>query len=195
MPGRRTHTQHGEGSSAPLGLAVADALDGDFQTFLSRVQSPSLHAMAELWDEARGDRRMPSWADLPVIGSLPYAKMLWGFGYDPVSGDLTGVLAGSKIGKWIDAKFYGQVKDQRANYGLGALEQRLITCAATPLAYRSKGRLFKVDSFVVTGERIALPMAADGQTGDGIFGGSDYTAPPLLGPLELLHENCEWYAI
>ena len=65
----------------------------------------------------------------------------------------------------------------------------------TPLASRSSGHLFKVDGYVVAGERIILPLAEDGQTADGVLGVSDYTPPPLMGTLELILENPEWYAI
>jgi hypothetical protein len=63
------------------------------------------------------------------------------------------------------------------------------------MAFRSSGRLFTVDGHIVTGERIAFPLAEDGQTGDGILGASDYTPPPLLGPFKFVLENVEWYAI
>jgi hypothetical protein len=47
----------------------------------------------------------------------------------------------------------------------------------------------------VTGERIALPLAEDGKTGDAVFGASDFVSPPLLKPAELVYENVEWYKI
>jgi hypothetical protein len=63
----------------------------------------------------------------------------------------------------------------------------MIRIVTTPLAFRSSGRLFTVRDYDVTGERIALPLAEDGKTGDGIFGASEYWPPPLLGLLELVH--------
>jgi hypothetical protein len=77
----------------------------------------------------------------------------------------------------------------------GEAKQIMTWIALKSLAARSSGRLFIVKDFVVTGERIGLPMAEDGETGDGIFGASDYWPPPLLGPVELVHENLEWYTI
>ena len=109
---------------------------------------------------------------------------------------MTGVLAGRNYGKWVDENFYGgHLKDihSPANYEEA---QRLLTkVVTTPLAIRTSGRLFAVDNHIVTGERIALPLAEDGQTGDGILGASDYTPAPPLGSLKLLYENMELYEI
>jgi hypothetical protein len=65
----------------------------------------------------------------------------------------------------------------------------------TPLAMRSSGRLFTVGNYTVTGERIALPLAAIGATADGILGASDYDSPVLSGPIEMIYENLEWCAL
>ena len=139
---------------------------------------------------------MPSWTDLSFFSPLPDPERTWAFGYDPKTGDITGILAGRRLGKWVGENFYGgHLKDLHlpANYDEA---QRLLTkIATTPLVLRTSGRLFTVDGFTVTGERIALPVAEDGQTGDGILGASDYVPPPLLGTPKLIYENIEWYEI
>jgi hypothetical protein len=139
---------------------------------------------------------MPSWADLSSPYALPDAERTWAFGYNPKTGDVTGILAGRRFRRWVGENFYGgHLKDIHtpANYEEA---RRLLTKIATaPLACRTSGRLFSVDSYTVTGERIALPVAEDGQTGDAILGASDYTPPPLLGSFEMLYENVEWYRI
>ena len=184
--------------------------NGDFECFLHRVASPALRAVAWHWHEARENNRMPSWADLSTSALSSHFKMLWGFQYDPETGDLTGRLSGDKFAKWVGSDFQGgRLQDlfsrtacegappsrlySRAMYQ--EAKQILTRIVTTPLAARSSGRLFRVGDFVVTGERIGLPMAADGKTGDGILGASDYFAPPLLGPVELIHENLEWFEI
>jgi len=172
------------------------APDSKFETFVSRIQSPALLVVAQRWDKARGKKRMPSWTDLSSSSPLPDAERTWAFAYDLKTGDITGILAGRRYGKSVGKNFYGgRLKDihTAANYE-GA--QRLLTkIVTTPLAVRTSGRLFALDNFIVTGERIALPLAEDGQTGDGILGASDYMPPPLLGPYKLIYENMEWYGI
>ena len=168
----------------------------DFDTFLSRIQSPALLALAQHWNAARGKKRMPCWADLSLGPDTPYAKLLWGFAYDPKSQVFTGCLAGAKTSRWFGATFCGARLDEvhaPVNY---AEAQRVLTrSVTTPLAARFSGRLFKSDNFVVPGERLILPLAENGMTGDGILGASDFVPPPLLGSLEMIFENEEWYAI
>jgi hypothetical protein len=66
---------------------------------------------------------------------------------------------------------------------------------ATPAAGRCNGRLFTIGSKVVVGERIALPLAADGINGDAVLGASDYDRPLESGHVELITENMEWFVI
>jgi hypothetical protein len=136
--------------------------------------------------------------------------MLWGIQYNPGTGNLTGKLSGDRIGKWVGPDFQGvrlqdlfsratDEEDHPARlYSRSMYEearQILTRIITTPLAARSSGRLFTVEDFVVRGERIGLPMSADGNTGDGILGASDDVAPPLVGPVRLVHENLEWFEI
>jgi hypothetical protein len=198
------------GTSVKVGMPVNEQAHDDFQSLIHRIQSPALRDVAQHWHDARGNNRMPSWTDLSFPTLSPHFKMLWGFQYDPETGDITGRLSGYKIGKWVGPDFQGgRLQDlwprsaQEATrpsklYSHSMYEeakQMLTKIITTPLAGRSSGRLFKVEDFIVTGERIGLPMAADGKTGDSMLGASDYVAPPLLGPIELIHENIEWYEI
>ena len=170
--------------------------DDRFGTFLSRVQSPALLAVAECWNKARGRKRMPSWIDLSLFAPLPDPERTWAFAYDQKTGDFTGLLAGRRYGNWVEQNFYGgHLKDIHSPENYEEAQQLLTKAVTTPLAFRSSGRLFTIDNYIVTGERLALPLAEDGQTGDAILGVSDYAPPPLFGPFKLMHENVEWYAI
>jgi hypothetical protein len=169
---------------------------GNFGSFLSHIQSPALRAVAGHWNEARGKKRMPSWTDISSPTLEPYFKMLWGFQYDAEAKEFRGWLAGNKLRKWVDGGFYGGTyKDAALLTNYDEAKRHLTRLITTPLAARSSGRLFTVGDITVTGERIALPLAADGRTGGGVLGASDYVAPPLLGPVELVHDNLEWYTI
>jgi len=167
-----------------------------FESFLSRIESQALRAVAQHWHEVRGKNLMPSWADLTSPAISPYFKMLWGFQYDREAKQFRGWLAGQKLRKWVDKNFSDSLyQDLVPPPDYEEAQQHLIRIVTTPLAARSSGRLFIVDDLAVMGERIALPLATDGENADGIFGASDYISPPLLGPARLVHENMEWYRI
>ena len=187
-----------------------DATHGNFESLIQRIQSPALCAVAQLWREARGTRPMPSWVELPAIALKPYFPMLWGFQFDRKTGDITGRLSGDKFDKWVGPDFQGgRLQDLFSRHSCAEghptklysrtmyeeAKQVLTKTVTTPLVARCSGRLFTVEDFDVTGERLIFPMSEDGKTGDGIFGASDYWPPPLLGPVELVHENLEWYTI
>jgi len=168
----------------------------NFETLLSRIRSPALLAVARLWNEARGARRMPRWSDLKSPALSPYSKMLWGYNYDSKTGDFTGSLLGRKLEKWVGEDFcHSPLSDLHSIVNFKESNAYLTKIVTAPLAGRSSGRLFMVDDLAVTGERIALPVAEDGKTGDAVFGASDFVSPPLLKPAELVYENVEWYKI
>jgi hypothetical protein len=167
-----------------------------FESFLSRIESQALRAVAQHWHEVRGKNLMPSWADLTSPAFSPYFKMLWGFQYDREAKQFRGWLAGHKLRKWVDDDFCGgQLKDHAPLPSYQQIHEQLTRIVTIPQAVRSSGQLFIVDDLAVTGERIALPLAADGTNADGVFGASDYVSPPLLGRVELVYENMEWYTI
>jgi hypothetical protein len=169
---------------------------GQFETFIARIESPALRAVALHWQEARGTGQLPTWVGLGSPAAAPHAKLLWSLAYDPKKGIFTGGFAGDRWRKWIGENFHGrQLKDYHPRSTYLEAQQLLTKIVTTPLAFRSSGRLFTADNLDVTGERIVLPLATDGKTGDGILGASDYAPPPLLGRLEIVHENVEWYAI
>jgi hypothetical protein len=72
------------------------------------------------------------------------------------------------------------------------VHQALTRVVAGPSAYRSSGRLYKQAGRIIEGERIALPLASDGRTADGIVGASWFMDPYLEGPIELMAENESW---
>jgi hypothetical protein len=170
-------------------------MDG-IQRFLNRIESPALRAVAEHWHQARGERLMPKWTELSSSVLAPHFKLLWGFQYDPKIKEFTGGLTGEHVKQWVGSGFAGaRLQDLHSPAIVKEAQQLLTKIVTTPLVMRSSGRLFTVGDHTVTGERIALPLSAMGTTGDGILGASDYDSPVLSGPIELINENLEWYAL
>jgi hypothetical protein len=170
-------------------------MDG-IQGFISSIKSPSLRAVAEHWHQARGGRLMPKWTELSSSVLAPHFKLLWGFQYDPKTKEFTGGLTGEHVKQWVGSGFAGaRLQDLHPPAIVKEAQQLLTKIVTTPLVLRSSGRLFTVGNYTVTGERIALPLAAIGNRADGILGASDYDSPVLSGPIELIYENLEWCAL
>jgi hypothetical protein len=167
-----------------------------FRQFANVLSSPALQAVAQHWHQVRGDRLMPTWTDLSSSVLSPYFQLLWGFHYDSGSGDFTGRLAGAHIREWLGANFWGaRLRDIHPPQVADDAHRFLTGVVTIPAAGRCSGRLFTMGGRPITGERIALPLAADGRNGDGILGVSDYEHLPVSGAVELIHENVEWFAL
>jgi len=170
-------------------------MDG-IHSFIGKIKSPALRAVAEHWHQARGGRLMPKWTELSSSVLAPHFKLLWGFQYDPKTQQFTGGLTGEHVKEWVGSGFAGaRLQDLQPPAIVKEAQQLLSKIVTTPSVLRSSGRLFTVGNYTVTGERIAFPLSAMGTVGDGILGASDYDSPVLSGPIELIYENLEWYSL
>jgi hypothetical protein len=168
----------------------------DIQSLMDSIKSPALRTVAGHWHAVRGSRLMPRWSDLSSSVLAPHFKLLWGFQYNPQTKEFTGGLSGEHVKQWVGEGFTGaRMLELQPPSIFREAQQLMIRIVTTPLAHRSSGRLFTVGDHTVTGERIALPMAANGRTGDGILGASDYDSPHFSGPIEMIYENLEWYTL
>jgi len=139
---------------------------------------------------------MPTWTDLYPSFLSPHFDMLWGFSYYPGTGEFTGMLAGKNVKDWLGANFWGaSLKDIHPPHVYREACDFLTKVVTLPAAGRCSGGLFRTAGLTVTGELIALPIAADGITADGVLGASYYEGPPPPGPVELIHDKTEWFAI
>jgi hypothetical protein len=139
---------------------------------------------------------MPAWSDLYPFFLSPHFDMLWGFSYDSKTDTFRGTLAGKSVKDWLGPNFFGsslnEIHPPHVYEGAHHFLRKVVT---TPAAGRCSGKLFTAGNTAVTGERIALPMATDGITADGVLGASYYEGPPPPGPVELIHDKMEWFAI
>jgi len=168
----------------------------DFHSFIGKIKSPALRAVAEHWHQARGGRLMPKWTELSSSVLAPHFKLLWGFQYDPKTQQFTGGLTGEQVKQWVGGGFSGaRLQDLQPPAIVKEAQQLMSKIVTTPSVLQSSGRLFTVGNYTVTGERIAFPLSAMGTVGDGILGASDYDSPVLSGPIEMIYENLEWCAL
>jgi hypothetical protein len=150
-----------------------------FAAFLARIENPGLRNVATHWNAARGTRRMPGWADIDPAAIARQLPIIWAWIYDRVADRFTGRLAGEEInaafGKSLRgedmATFFREYEYEK----IFARHRRVVT---EPCFAHGLGQVFRHARRVGIGERIILPLAADGETGDGILGATFYRNGP-----------------
>ena len=170
-----------------------------FSTFRRHIQSPALQAVADHWNEARTGSRMPSWSDIRPSCIAPYLTRVWSFKYDRATGEFTARLAGNQVTLGFGVSFRGTpLKDIHPPHIFPGVQERLTRLVLGPSVHRACGKLFRVGPFIAEGERIVLPLAADGENADGALGASEYGPVPFEcppGSVEVIHDIEEWYRL
>jgi hypothetical protein len=171
----------------------------DFDDFRKTLTSPALQAIADHWDEARGSAAMPSWEQLRPARIAPHLSILWSYKYDAAEDAFTGRLAGSAVLWGMQKAFRGSaLPDLWASDSLARVHQQMLRVIKGRESYRKTGNLFKHGDHRIEGERMALPLAGDGEHGDGILGASAFRHPyPLLdlGDVEMLDGDEVWFSV
>ena len=167
-----------------------------FEKFLAGIESRRLREVAEHWRRARGAYRMPRWSDIDpgeIVRQLP---IVWAWKYDRAGGRFTGRLAGEEI-NWALGKplrgadlveFFGEAKAPP----ILARYRRVVD---EPCFVHWRGQVFRHAERLGLGERIILPMAEDGATGDGVLGATIYNTAPAGGAAPAAGEEVDFYPL
>lgn len=142
---------------------------------LHAVASPALKAVAQHWFSARGARRMPAWSNINPKAIAAQLPLVWSLKYDPATEAFTGRLAGDRIARLIGKGFRGLPLDQaQTPQAFGAMQPLLNAVVTKPAIYLGSGNIFRFENAFLAGERLLLPLAADGIHPDGLLGATDY---------------------
>ena len=175
---------------------MSEPISGDFSKYKSGIVSPSLRAIVEYWERTRSDRNMPAWADMSPSELAPHLKLLWFYNYDRATGEFTARLASNRAMRGYQKSFRGtSLRELHPPHLFELAQAHMTQVVAGPTAYYCSGKLFKVDSQIVEGERIMLPLASDRIHGDAILGATDFPMRPAEGPIELLVGNISWFSL
>src|SRR4029079_9239430 len=129
----------------------------EFHSFIGKIKSPALRAIAQHWHQARGGRLMPKWTELSSSVLAPHFQLLWGFQSDPKTQQFTGGLTGEQVKQWVGGGFSGaRLQDLQPPAIVKETQQLMSKIVTTPSVLQSSGRLFTVGNYTVTGERIAF---------------------------------------
>jgi hypothetical protein len=166
-----------------------------YADFLAAIQSEALRAIAEHWHTARGERLMPGWNDIQPSRITTQLKLIWVYKYDRATRLFTGRLAGNVIETVFGRSFRGTpMSELYPPHDYERLHGRAERVVCEPALFRGDGRVFVHFERIGNGERIMLPLADDGVTGDGVLGATIYQpATGFLSPDD--RENEYWYPL
>lgn len=166
-----------------------------FQAFEQSISAPELKHVAAHWNKARGTRAMPGWSDIRPPHIKAELPLVWSYRYDRAADALIGRLAGDHVEKIFGKTFRGtpmsELYPADTYPQMFALFRRV---ACEPALYRSEGMVFKCVDHYGHGERIVMPLAADGVLGDGILGATKYSSIRGQPGVEL-SESESWFAL
>ncbi len=150
-----------------------------FMDFAAVIESRALRDVALHWQAARGGRRMPGWRDIDPAAIAPYLGIVWSWKYDRGSDSFTGRLAGDEITRAFGKDLRGKkMEDFFAGWQYDRIFARHKRVVTEPAFAHGSGPVFIHAERYGIGERIIMPLAADGIRGDGIFGATIYSVPP-----------------
>ena len=150
----------------------------EFDPFFAAIEAPGLQNVALHWQAVCGHDAIPAWRDIDPAAIKPQLPIIWSWKYDHVADRFEGRLAGEAVsailgrslrGKLLEEYFYGDAYQR-----MFARYKRVVT---EPALYHGTGPVFHDEGRAGRGERIILPLAADGRNGDGLFGATVYEFP------------------
>ena len=142
----------------------------------AKIQSPAMRAVYAHWRAARGTRLMPAWRDIDAVAIGKYLPKVWAWRFDPMLDTFIGRLAGEDIIAVMGCEMRGRRFAQCFPPGSAAtVEARHRKVIGGPNIMRTTGRVYVLTGQYGLGERIVLPLATDGVTGDGVLGVTDYS--------------------
>jgi hypothetical protein len=150
-----------------------------FQAFFDAIQSEPLRVLARQWSVARGARLMPAFRDIDPAEIGRPLRYVWSWKYDRDSDAFTGRLAGEEIDRAFGKSLRGMKMTEFYTPDVYAVvfprHRRVVT---EPAFFHGTGMVFARMGYTMGGERIGLPLSEDGEIGDGIIGGTFYSALP-----------------
>jgi hypothetical protein len=163
-----------------------------YKKFVTTIgEAPLLEVLAH-WHAACCDRQMPGWKDIDAVALGRKLPIIWAWRWDVARDTFIGRLAGEEIvavlgnnirGKPIEACFPSDTA--------AVVRERYKAVMDGPRFMRGHGKVFARLGGTGYGERIVLPLAADGVHSDGVLGATVYRlgAPPVRGEAAIDHLN------
>ncbi len=147
-----------------------------FDTFRPLIEDRRLLMVFDHWCATRGSKRLPAWSDIDPLAIAPALPIIWSWRLDE-AGQLRGRLAGEEIitvfGSGIKGKLISEFLPPEIT---GLADERYRRVISGPACWHTIGTIFRCNGRPGSGERVALPLATDGEHGDGVLGATVYHA-------------------
>lgn len=142
------------------------------------ARDPLIRHVIALWLGWRGARRMPARTDVDPVGLDGALPVVWLCDYERSAGRFRCRLAGDRIDILYGGRVAGRhlddfVPSDRIAEVLGRYN-RVVT---EPAIGHAAGRVYLERGRRLVGERILLPLAADGRTPDAVLGATSFRWP------------------
>lgn len=149
--------------------------DRAFADFMNAITSPALKEIAQHWRDICHADKLPSWKDIRPAAIKTHLPIVWCYDYDPARDDFIGRLAGIGITGVSAKPFKGtRLSELRPADTYPRSLMRAKRVVQEPAFYRGHGVVYKTADQRGFGERIVMPLRADGKDPAGIFGASEY---------------------
>ena len=152
-----------------------------FTDFAQSIVSANLKAVAEHWNLARGEKPMPYWSDIRPASIAKQLSLVWCYDYDAEQDEFIGRLGGEAISRIFGRPIRGAKLSELAPIvGLEKMKSRLRRVMQEPALVSGYGAMFtQLDRYGV-GERIVMPLAAEGSHPKAVFGATEYRIHGLI---------------
>lgn len=166
-----------------------------FEAFERSIRSRALKRVANHWNAARGSNNLPGWNAIKPSAIVAQLPMIWMYNYDRRSDSFTGRLSGDHIDRIFGRNLKGvPMTELYPASEYRQLFERTKRVVCEPAFFRGDGMVFRHMDRYGQGERIMLPMASDGVTGDGVVGATEYTS--IAGEPAAAHAEVEsWFSL
>lgn len=141
---------------------------------------------------------MPGWSDIKPGAIAAQLPIVWSYKYNAQSGEFVGRLAGQQITSVLSRPFAGtSLAEIFAAEDFGWIYPTFRRVVTEPAFYLGTGRVFRHLNRYGKGERIMMPLAADGVAVDGILGATEYAmdAVEAIDPNEPARETMRWFTL
>jgi hypothetical protein len=171
------------------------------QSLASAIQSPALKAVYAHWMTVRGDRLMPAWRDIDAAAIGKHLPLVWAWRYDFTRRTFIGRLAGEEILAVLGREIRGRpLEECFPEDAAQVVLERYRAVMNGPSIMRSTGHVHMKTGRHGVGERIVMPLADDGASGDGVLGVTEYRlnigdAKAVGAAIDHHHEAIDFYPL